>query len=144
MSCDYSVYKPTQNSIDYLTKIPAFIDATTNVCNEVAAARNGQTSLLLSIQSRVPYSGWTQNVNANGFTINGLPNATESSQPVNFGQVLGLIATGGVDPLNVPVTGWGVGTLTDGQVLINNGGVLEGKAVKEIANPILTKWFARP
>jgi hypothetical protein len=65
---DFSIFKPTLGSNDYLTKIPAFIDATGDVSIEVTNARGSFSTL--------------------GARINDLPTKT---------YVQSQITTGGVD-----------------------------------------------
>lgn len=111
----------------------AFVDAVGAIAQQVIDAKEGKATLLLNMQAKLPYSGWTQNVNANGHTINNLAAATSSSQPTTLSQVQSLITTGG-NPSDVAITDLNKGTAVNGQYI----GVVAG-AVAGVTPPALNK-----
>lgn len=64
-------------------------------------------------------TSWVSNVNANGFTLTGLPNAVNPTDAVNL-ETAQAIYSGGGTPSNIPVTSLGIGTLGASGVAVSN------------------------
>lgn len=76
---------------DYPTKYNGLLSFLDPYVDEVVAARDGQASVLASINLRVKASqGLTQNFAANGYRITGLPLPAASDEPATKGYADGL------------------------------------------------------
>ena len=118
MAIDYSGARMTNTSgelpgdTEYPYKYTEFVRLNGLLANEVEAARENETSLLLNLQNNYLTSTLANNITGNGFKFTGMPNGTSGSSSTDYGTVAQITAMGTsgtlpeVDELDNTTTGF--------------------------------------
>jgi hypothetical protein len=111
---------------------------------QLVAAALASSPLISDVVSWL--TSWTQNENANGYTLTGLANAVNPSDAVNL-QTAQAIYSGGGTPANIPITSVGVGTIGADHVAVSNvaGNAIVASAYKasDVQRAIRAARYAR-